>query len=63
MVRHVAHIEVAGAGDVVDAARHNVVPVEPEDVDGGLEGEVVAHSLRMMEQGLGSPRQEPVLHR
>jgi hypothetical protein len=62
MVRHVAHIEVSGAGDVVDAPRRHIVPVETENIDRGLEREVVAHPLGMMQQGFGSPGQEPILH-
>ena len=62
MVRHVAHIEISGAGDVVDAPRCDVVPVETENIDRGLEREVIAHPLGMMKQGLGSPGQEPILH-
>src|SRR5687767_8337030 len=62
MVRHVAHIEISGAGDVVDAPWCDVVPVETEDIDRGFEGEVVAHPLGVMKQGLGSLGQEPLLH-
>ena len=45
MVRHVAHIEISGAGDVVDAPRCDVVPVETENIDRGFEREVIAHPL------------------
>ena len=62
MVRHVAHIEISGAGDVVDAPRCDVVPVKTENIDRGFEREVIAHPLGMMKQGLGSPGQEPILH-
>jgi hypothetical protein len=48
MVRHVAHIEISGAGDVVDAPRCDVIPVETEDIDRGFEGEVITHPLGMM---------------
>jgi hypothetical protein len=44
MVGHVAHVEVAAAGDRVNAARSHVVPGKSKDVDGGFEGEIVAHA-------------------
>jgi hypothetical protein len=54
MVRHVAHIEIARAGDAIHATRRHAVPVETENVDCGLEREVIPHPLGVREKGLST---------